>query len=143
MAVIHYKRVAIGTVAGGVAWMIWEVVWTMVWAGLFFESPEEAMKVGGEARYGMGVHYGVWFPTMFLLSGTVAWLYAAARSALGPGPKTAFLIGCSVGFAAGFPATFFVTNWLPVDRLIPLHWAVDLWGGCILAALLAGWLYKE
>ena len=41
------------------------------------------------------------------------------------------------------PANFFATNWLDVNRLVPLHWTVDLWVGCILAALIAGWLYKE
>ncbi len=143
MAAINYKRVALGAVAGGVAWLIWELVWSMLWATLFFDNMEDAMKLTGEPHYGAGVHYAVWFPTMFILSGMVAWLYAAAHTALGPGPKTAFLIGCSVGFAAGFPANFFVTNWLSVDRLVPLHWTVDLWVGCILAALVAGWLYKE
>lgn len=143
MASINYKRVVLGTVAGGVTWMVWEVVWTMVWAMLFFETPEESMKLTGEPHYGAGVHYAVWFPTMFLLSGLVAWLYAVARSTLGPGPRTALLIGCSVGFAAGFPANFFVSNWLAVDRLVPLHWSVDLWVGSILAALVAGLLYKD
>lgn len=143
MSSINYKRVAMGTAAGGVVWLIWEFVWTLIWVSLFFDRPEEAMKMTTEPRYGAGSHYAVWFPTMFLLSGTVAWLYAAVRSTLGQGPKTAFLIGCSVGFAAGFPANFFTANWLDVNRLIPLHWTVDLWVGCILAALVAGWLYKE
>jgi len=30
-----------------------------------------------------------------------------------------------------------------VSRFLPLGWMLDLWGGAILATLVAGWLYKE
>jgi hypothetical protein len=33
--------------------------------------------------------------------------------------------------------------WSPVPRALPLGWMLDLWVGCILATLVAGWFYRE
>jgi hypothetical protein len=48
-----------------------------------------------------------------------------------------------VGFCAGVPDNFAQAAWSPVPQLLPLGWMLDLWGGAILAALVAGFLYKE
>ena len=33
--------------------------------------------------------------------------------------------------------------WSPVPQLLPLGWMLDLWGGAILAAIVAGYFYKD
>jgi len=41
------------------------------------------------------------------------------------------------------PRNFAQETWLNADRMLPLGWTLELWGGAILATLLAGWLYRE
>lgn len=106
-----------------------------------YQAAQQAGLLLEEPRYPFFV--GVWFLTLFLLSAVVAWLYASVRATHGPGPKTALKVGFLVGFAAGFPTNFATTTWSPLDRVLPLGWTLELWVGATLAALVAGWLYKE
>jgi len=73
----------------------------------------------------------------FLLS----WLYVLARPRLGPGPKTALLMG-SIGFAFANPQFFAVTVWISsfTGALILL---VTTWLKFAAATYLAGWQYIE
>jgi hypothetical protein len=48
-----------------------------------------------------------------------------------------------VGFCAGVPGNFGQATWSPVSTLLPLGWMLDVWVGSILAAVVAGFLYKE
>jgi hypothetical protein len=48
-----------------------------------------------------------------------------------------------VGFAAGFPTNFAMAVLAPFSRHFPLWWMLELWVGAILAALIAGWFYKD
>ena len=146
MTSINYKRLAIGTVAGWVVFLIWEAVWNFAWAYIFFDDPQAALRElmeNAKPRYGMGAFYLYWFTTIFLLVGMAAWLYAAVRSKLGPGPKSAALIGCSVGFAAGFPINGLAYLMQEIELPFLVFPLVDLWVGILLATVVAGWLYKE
>ena len=73
----------------------------------------------------------------FLLS----WLYVLARPRLGPGPKTALLIG-SIGFVFSNPQFFSVTVWLSsfveVLKMVAYEWLKFA-----AATYLAGWQYIE
>jgi len=73
----------------------------------------------------------------FLLS----WLYALARPRLGPGPKTALIMG-SIGFAFANPHFFGLSIWMsyPGAALLQL---VALWLKFAAATSLAGWQYIE
>jgi hypothetical protein len=99
--------------------------------GLFLKTP----------RYSFFV--AQWTILVFILAIAVAHLYAWARQTLGPGPGTALKIGFLVGFFAGFPENFAQETWSAVDRALPFGWMVEMWLGAILAALVAGWLYKD
>ncbi len=59
------------------------------------------------------------------------------------GQKTALKVGMLIRSCAGVPGNFAQAAWSPVPRILPLGWMLDLWGGAILAALVAGFLYKE
>lgn len=100
-------------------------------AGLFLKTP----------RYPFFV--GQWIVLLFVLAIAVAHLYAWARPGMGPGPGSALKIGFPAGFFAGFPGNFAQATWSAVDRSLPFGWMIEMWLGAILAALVAGWLYKE
>jgi hypothetical protein len=80
---------------------------------------------------------------VFAMSILIAYLYALSRATAGPGLKTAVKIGMIVGFCAGVPGNFAQATWSPVPRMLPLGWMLDMWIGAILAAVVAGFLYKE
>jgi hypothetical protein len=85
----------------------------------------------------------IWIAMLFALSILLAHLYVWLRPTLGPGPMTAFKVGAIVGFFAGFPGNFGQASFTTASRYLPLGWMLDLWGGAILATVVAAWLYKE
>ncbi len=141
MAAINSKRVLIGAIAGGVVWFVWSMIINFTVLEARYEAAQQAGQFLKEPRYPFFV--GQWIIILFLLSYILAWLYASARSTLGPGPGTALRIGLLVGFAIGCPLNFSFATWSPLDRIFPLWWMLELWVGAVLATLVAGWLYKD
>ena len=141
MAAVNTRRVALGAVVGGVVWTIWSLVVNTVILGSHYTAAQGANQLLKESRYPLFLAY--WIITIFLLAYVVAWLYASVRATRGAGPGTALTVGLLVGFAAGFPVNLSVAAWTPFSRVIALGWMLDLWVGAILAALVAGWLYKD
>jgi hypothetical protein len=41
------------------------------------------------------------------------------------------------------PGNFAQAVWSPVSRMLPLGWMLEMWAGAILAAVVAGFLYKD
>ena len=138
---INRGRVWLGGVAGGVVWVIWNLIVTFLIIG----APRYAdMQASGqflkESRYpAFGLQ---WTVLLIILGIMVAHLYAWSRQALGPGPMTALKVGVLVGFASGFPSNFGTATWAPMPRIFPLGWMLELWVGAVLATLVAGWLYR-
>jgi hypothetical protein len=137
---LNTTRVWLGGIAGGVVWLAWGffVGWrqaplyeAMTKQGLFLKEP----------RYSLFTP--LWILMIFVMSILIAHLYAWARATAGPGPKTAAKIGMIVGFCAGVPDNFGQATWSPIPTALPLGWMLDMWVGSILAALVAGALYKE
>lgn len=142
MAAINSKRVSIGALAGGLAWTVWGfAVMILVIGPDGYKPAQQAGVFLAEPRY--PYFPLVWILALFVMSYGGAWLYARVRSAAGPGPRTAACVGAWLGFAAGFPGNFAQAAWLNADRMLPLAWMLDLWGGAILATMIAGWLYKD
>lgn len=142
MAMINSKRVWIGALAGGVLWTFWSFAIGMLVIGeARYQAAQQAGVFLAVPRY--PYFPAVWILTLFVLSYAGAWLYAHVRSTAGAGPKTAACVGAWLGFAAGFPGNFAQSTWLNADRMMPLGWTLDLWGGAILATLVAGWLYRD
>lgn len=142
MAAINSKRVWIGALAGGVAWTVWSFAIGMLLIGeARYQKAQQAGVFLTEPRY--PYFPVVWILTLFALSYAGAWLYARVRAVAGAGPGTAACVGAWLGFAAGFPGNFAQSAWLNADRMLPLGWTLDLWGGAILATLIAGWLYRD
>jgi hypothetical protein len=141
MVAVNTRRVALGTVAGGVVWTIWSTVVNLKILEPRYMAAQGAGLLLKQPRYSF--FPGYWIITLFLLSYVVAWLYASVRATRGAGPGTALGIGLLVGFAAGFPLNLSIASWSPLDRIFPLWWMLDLWIGAILASLVAGWLYRD
>ena len=77
-----------------------------------------------------------------LISGfLLTYLYVLARPRVGPGPRTAILMG-SIGFAFSNPHFFGLTVWLsyPSAALIQM---VTMWLKFTTATYVAGWQYIE
>jgi len=141
MAAFNKRRVWLGTLAGGLVWNIFSIAIQMGILGKRY-VPEQAIgHLLAAPRY--AAFPVVWIATLFVLSGFISALYASVRTTCGAGPKTALAIGMMVGFAAGFPGNFATATWSPLSRFLPLFWMIEMWGGAILAALTAGWLYRD
>jgi len=68
---------------------------------------------------------------------------ARVRQTLGPGPGAALRVGFWVGLIAGLPDNLAQATWFAGNRGLPFGWMLDRWIGCILATLVAGFIYKE
>jgi hypothetical protein len=141
MAAIGLRRVALGTLAGGVIWGIWSTIVNLVILVPKYKFAQANHSLLSQPRYPLFVVY--WFVTLFLLTYILTWVYASARTTLGPGPITALRVGLLVGFAMSFPLGLTMAAWAPFGRSITLGWMLDLWVGSILATLVSAWLYKE
>jgi hypothetical protein len=137
---INRTRVWLGGLAGGVLWSIWSFVVGMRQASLYSAMQNQGLFLK-ESRYPLFPLQ--WLLLLFLMSIFLAYLYSWSRATLGPGPGTALRIGALVGFCAGVPGNFAQAAWSPIPRALPLGWMLDLWLGCILATLVAGWLYRD
>ena len=133
-------RVWLGGIAGGVVWNVWSFLINKRQAPLY-EFMQRQKLFLQQARYPFFV--GQWIALIFVMSIILAYVYAWSRATAGAGPKTALKIGMLVGFCAGFPSNFAQAAWSPIPRILPLGWLIEMWGGAILATLVAGFLYKE
>jgi hypothetical protein len=141
MAAVNKKRVALGVLAGGVAWGIWSAVVNAVILSPQYIAAYDAGQLIKGGRYPLFLLY--WFVMLFLFTYILTWIYLSLRETLGPGPKTALRVGFLVGFAIAFPINLTVATWIPISRAFPLWWMLDLWLGAILATFVSAWLYKE
>ena len=141
MAVINKRRIWLGALAGGLVWTVVSLAINVFALAPRYEAEQAVGHFLAAPRYPL---FPVeWIVMLFVLAYVVSLLYASARATCGAGPKTALGVGLMVGFAAGFPGNFAAATWSPVDRIFPLCWMLEMWGGAILAALVAGWVYRD
>jgi len=148
MAAINSRRVLSGALAGGLLFLLWSIAMEFgisyvivgklrmdiaINAGWFLKQP----------RVPFWLFFVVWVVSLFVISYGLAWAYAVMRATAGAGPKTAATLGAIVGFAAGFPMEFAHGVMQPLTGRYAIVWALEMGVGCILAALAAGWMYRE
>lgn len=141
MAAVNSRRVLLGALAGGVLWNLWSVCVYLLALAKRYAAAQQAGFFLPAPRYSLFAVY--WIALLFVLSYVVAWLYASVRATRGAGPGTALQVGLLVGFASGFPSAFGSSAWSPFTRYIPLWQMLELWVGAVLAALIAGWIYRD
>jgi hypothetical protein len=145
---VNRRRIWLGALVGGIVFFVWSMI---VEFGLSY-------LVVGRVRMDIAVNNGwflavprlpvwlflvVWLVSLFLVTYGLAWAYAAMRATVGAGPATAAKLGLVVGFAAGFPMEFAHAIFQPLSVLYGVMWMIEMGVGCILAALAAGWMYRD
>jgi hypothetical protein len=131
----------LGALAAFVVWAVIDFAINMWVLGPHYQAAQQQGHFLAAPRY--GTFLVVWMLMLFFLSAVVAHLYVAARATCGPGPRTAAAIGLKVGFAAGFPVNFALAAWATFDRIFPLWWMIEMWAGAVVAALVAGSIYRD
>ena len=139
---LNRGRIWLGGLAGGVVWLLWSfLVGHFVITDARYVAAQNAGLFLKTPRYPFFV--AQWIGLLFILAIAVAHLYAWARQGLGAGPGTALKVGFLADFFAGFPENFAQATWSAGSRALPFGWMIEMWFGAILAALVAGWLYRE
>jgi hypothetical protein len=141
MTAINQGRVWLGALVGGIVWWLWSAVVNLGVLGTPYAEAQKNGQLLAQPRYTLFTLY--WLVTLILLSAVIARLYGHLRQTMGPGPRTALMIGLAVGFAAGFPMSLSMATWGTFPRILPLWWCLDLWAGACISAILSGWLYKD
>ena len=141
MTGLNSKRIVLGAVTGGFVWIIWSGLINTVFLGQRYVVAQDTGTLLGTPRYIFFLP--VYFLCLLAISFVLAWLYAGIRTTFGPGPGTALKLGAAVGFAIAFPLNFSTASWMPLSRVFPLAWMIELWVGAILAAIVAGWFYYD
>ena len=139
---VNRGRVWLGGIAGGVVWTIWSfLIGHFVITDARYVAAQNAGLFLKVPRY----HYFAvqWIVMLFVLAIVMAHLYVWMRQTLGAGPGTALKVGFWVGFVASFPLNFAQATWFTGSRAFPFGWMIEMWLGAILAALVAGFFYKE
>lgn len=139
MAGINTGSVIKGGLAAGLLINISETILNIPVIGPQLEAAMKSMNLPPVSGNDIG-----FFVVMGFVQGVLlAWLYAAIRPRLGPGPKTATIAGLYVWFFASFfcATGFAALGMFPRNLLIiTLVWTLV---EQILAAQVAGWLYSE
>ena len=148
MAAVNTHSVRMGTLWGGIVFFAWSMIAEFGGGYLVVGKTrmDIAMNAGWflkEPRVPMWLFFVVWIVCAFLIAWGLAWLYANARATAGAGPKTAATIGLIVGFVAGFPMEFAHGVFQPLTGRYAIVWFLEMLVGCILAALVAGKVYKD
>ena len=131
---MNWKRIWTGAALAALAFWLFDVANLILTQRVFVSEPNlmwnEILSIAGSLVVTSLV-------SGFLLS----WLYVLARPRLGPGPKTALLVG-TVGFAFANPQFFSATVWLSSFAGASILLACT-WLKFALATYLAGWQYIE
>jgi hypothetical protein len=148
VAAINSRRVWLGTLLGGIVFFVWSMITEFGLSALIVGQARMDIATMNawflkEPRVPIAVFFVVWVVSLFVIAYGLAWLYAHLRTSAGAGPATAAKLGLIVGFAAGFPLEFAHSVFQPLSARYGIMWMVEMIIGSILAALAAGWVYRE
>jgi hypothetical protein len=139
MSSIKISRIVLPGLAAGLLINVSEYILNMMVLGS--DVAASMQKLGLPAMSGAAI--GVFVLFGFAIGITLAWLYAAVRPRLGPGPMTASCIGSLVWFLAYLYGSIgmMMMGVFPVRMVvISLAWGLV---EVVAAANVAGYLYKE
>jgi hypothetical protein len=145
---INPRRVWLGALVGGLAFFVWSLLLEFGLSALLVGTLRRDIAVNAgwflvTPRVPTAVALLVWAVSLFVIAGGLAWIYAAMRATVGAGPGTAAKLGLIVGFAAGFPLEFMHASFQPLSGRYAVMWMLEMIVGCVLAALAAGWTYRD
>jgi len=137
---VNAKRVVTGGIVAGLAIFIVDFLATGL---ILMERYQLLQKAGVYYQNPRLPFLPVWLLLMLGMGLGLAWLYAAVRPRLGPGPRTAALLGLVVGLMIYTPANVTTFAWTHEGGLVALGRLVAGLVGSVVGALVAGALYKE
>ncbi len=131
---MNWQRIWIGSALAAASFWLFDVVNLILTQRVLVSEPNlmwnEIVSIAGSLLI------------VSLVSGfLLCWLYVLARPRLGPGPKTALIVG-TIGFAFANPQFFSITVWLSSFAGASILLACT-WLKFALATYLAGWQYIE
>jgi MFS family permease len=139
MGQINWARIASGGLLAGLIMNISQFVLNTFVLGKETEDALRRLNLKPVGAWETGMFIALTFVVGILM----VWLYAAIRPRFGPGPRTALVAGFTVWFLSRFvvSATYTLMGIFPAT----LMWIGTGWGlvEIAIAALVAGWLYKE
>jgi len=148
VAAINSRRVWLGALVGGLVFFVWSMV--MEYGLSYVLVGKARMDIAmmnnwflKTPRVPIPVFFLAWVVSLFAIAYGLAWAYAHLRASAGAGPATAAKLGLLVGFAAGFPLEFAHSVFQPLSAMFGVQWMLEMGLGCILAALAAGWTYRD
>lgn len=137
---MNRMRIVLGGLLGGI---VWNVVSFLINVLVLGDRYKVLTDTGVFRQQPRGAFLAV-HPLLLLLSGIgLAWLYAAARSGLGAGPKTALKVGLLAGLVIAVPSNFAQFAWSHCGGYVAMWWSIEMAVGAALATLTAGWVYRE
>ena len=137
---MNWKRIALGGLVAGVVMNALDFAVGMFILGERYKQYQDAGIFLREPRLPF---VPLWIAGIFALGFAAAWLYAAVRPRLGPGPKTALLVGLVLGLVGHVMYNVSAACWGMQGRFMPLVWMVSGIVQMVVGTLAAGWLYKE
>jgi len=137
---MNWKRIALGGVLAGVVMNLVDAMAGMLLLGERYKQLQEAGIFLKEPRIPFAP---LWILGLFASGIIAAWFYAAVRPRLGPGPKTALLVGLLLGLMAHVPYNVTHAAWGMQGRFMPLVWMLGGIIQLVAGTLVAGWVYKE
>ncbi len=137
---MNYGRIVLGGIVGGIAFTIVSIVVNMTALGARYQLLQAKNVFRAEPRLPFLPIY-----ILLLLAASIGLvaLYAAARTRLGPGPKTALTVGLLVGLIAAVPHAFAQYCWSYAGGFVSLWQGIEMIAGAAVATLVGGWIYRE
>ena len=138
---MNRNRIVFGGLLGGVAFFILLAIVSQT----VLATPHERLTAQGVLRSQPAAAWYIPGYVLAILAIGVAlvWLYAAVRPRLGPGPLTALKVGLIVGAIAALPSSLAEYAWTGLGGYVAMWWGLELFLGCILAALVGAAVYRE
>jgi len=138
MGKINWERILLGGLLGGVIIIVIDIFVNGV---LFGQEWRAALTALGHTPSPSSlIILVIW---AILVGMCATWLYAAARTRFGPGPKTAVITGFALWiFSYALPTIGLLSFHIFPPRL-PLISAAGGLAEAILASLVGGWIYRE
>ncbi len=137
---MNWKRILVGGIVAGAVMNVLDMLVGMLVLGQRYKALQDAGIYLKEPRLPF---VPLWILGLFAMGIVAAWFYAAVRPRLGPGPKTALLVGLACGLLAHVAYPFSMATWGREGRFIPLVWMASGLLSYLIGALVAGYVYRE
>ncbi|PCH94262.1 MAG: hypothetical protein COB85_05815 [Bacteroidetes bacterium] len=136
---ININRMVLGGTVAGLSML----VFGMIIHGVLLEEHYLVLRSSGIIRsspnwQGMIVHH----LSVIFAGIPLSVIYVLIRSAVGPGPGTAFRLGIMIGLIC-LPAAASLYAFYDLGKMIPLVSALTMMAQCVIGTLVAGSLYKD